>query len=311
MATAALPAIAPALSECDGTAAMAQWREAVALPWTPQIGGYVIERLLGRGRRSMVYLAQDQLGRKVALKVARRAHLERGDPLPFLREFAMVSAIRHPNVMRVYSHGVSGGFAYIAMEHVAGGDLADRGGQPVRPQQALGFLLEAAMAVKQLHQRGFVHRDIKPANLLLRNGGALVLGDFGLVCAEGVANMRWEGEVVGTPQYAAPEQSQGQAARPAADVYSMGVIFYEMLCGEPPFPGQTPTEVLCQHLMAPVKRLPEALCKLQPLIESMLAKDANSRLSNAQAVLEQVRRLEGIVFPVPETAGPTERRCLP
>jgi serine/threonine protein kinase len=170
------------------------------------------------------------------------------------------------------------------MEHLQGGDLARRLREPLPREQALSLLRQAAGALAQLHRQGLVHRDVKPANFLLRADGSLVLADFGLVAEAGQQDVV-PGTLVGTPRYVAPEQLQGAPAAPAADVYGLGVLLYEMLCGRPPFAGETLAEVLAQHLVATPAPLPAALADLQPLADRMLAREVHTRLPDADAVL--------------------------
>lgn len=257
------------------------------------IPGYQIEAVLGRGRCSVVYLALERgRGRKVALKVAGSArHAAARQPVDFAREAAAVSAQAASHVIQVFNHGVSGADAYLAMEYAARGSLAGHDAS-FTPAAAVSFLGQAASALDRVHRQGWVHRDVKPANLLLREDGSLVLADFGCARRRGEVDPRESGTVVGTPQYAAPEQSAGAAADPAADVYSLGAVFYWMLAGEPPFPGQTPVELLAQHALAPVPRLARGLAHWQPLLDAMLAKDPGQRLPDGQAVAGELQRNE-------------------
>lgn len=242
--------------------------------------GYRLESLLGRGRGTAVYLAQEPLrGRHVALKLAA------GGP-GFDREFELATQLAHPGVIQMVHHGDAGGEAFLAMEYAGGGDVGKLP-KPVDAGRAVSLLRQAASALARMHAEGWVHRDVKPANLLLRDDGSLALGDFGSARRKGEQDALPAGSVIGTPLYAAPEQSQGAPADPTADVYSLGVVFHELLCGVPPFPGRTLTELLGQHLLAPVPRLPPQLCCWQPLLDAMLAKDARQRLPDGQAVLAE------------------------
>ena len=262
----------------------------------PRIHGYRIERRVGQGRTSTAYLAQDiGAGGKRVLKVLRPDLAASASRLAaFRQEFAVPHAVRHQHVIRVFDLVAGEGSAYIALEYLGGGDL----GRLIRcrptAREALALLRQAASALAELHRAGFVHGDIKPANLLLRYSGDLVLADFGLARSlHSSCRPTQAGAIVGTPAYASPEQAEGDPGGTAADVYSLGVVFYEMLCGQPPFPGHTLMEVLCQHLMAAVPRLPEPLASFQPLLDSMLAKKIASRLPDGQALLDRIDLMAG------------------
>jgi serine/threonine-protein kinase PpkA len=236
------------------------------------VGGYQLERLIARGRQSAVYLAQDaRSGRRVAMKLARR---EAG----FAREFGVGRTLAGQHVIELYEQGEQGGQSFLAMEYAERGH-AGRLPLPVAADQAFALAQQAAEALARLHDAGWVHRDVKPANLLLRADGSLALADFGSACrrGEGAHDGR---TIVGTPRYAAPEQSRGAAAQPAADVYGLGVVLYEWLAGQPPFAGETATELAAQHLLAPVPCLPAHAAPWQGLINLLLAKDPGRRLAD-------------------------------
>ena len=250
--------------------------------------GYDIEAVLGRGRCSVVYLAREQRGqRKVALKMARRTTLASARQ-DFSAEFAALSALASRHVVQVFGHGVSGGDAFLAMEAALGSLPPGRRAAV----EVLPLMRQAATALQQLHAQHWVHRDVKPANLLVRADGSLALADFGCARRQGAADPLEKDTVVGTPQYSAPEQFQGAPAQPAADVYSLGAVLHELLCGEPPFPGQTPAELFSQHLLAPVPRLAQEHAAWQPLLDAMLAKDPAARPAGAGDLLERLQRQE-------------------
>lgn len=260
---------------------LATGNEAAAAEATPRVPGYRLLRPIGRGRRTCAWLAFD-LNRRadVVLK------LEAAPGPSVQHDGAVAARVQGPNLVRVHAQGRTGQWAWLAMEHAAGGDLARRLGAPLPRAEALALLRQAAEALAQLHRQGLVHRDVKPANFLLRADGSLILSDFGLVAATGEgARGQAPGALVGTPRYVAPEQLEGAPAAPAADVYSLGVLLHEMLAGRPPFAGETLTEVLAQHLLAEPARLPAAVADLQPLVDRMLCKDPQGRLPDADAVL--------------------------
>lgn len=256
----------------------------------PAIPGYRLQRRIGQGRMCAAYLAHDPVrGGEVALKVFPQAHAN--DAVrkhSFVQEFRIPFLVRNRHVVRVFDQIIGESYSFIAMEYVEGGDLAGAIRRGLTVRDAMSLLRQAAVALAEIHRRGFVHCDVKPENMLLRGGGELVLADFGLARRVGTVSAAAPGSVLGTPCYAAPEQAQGGAAAPAADVYSLGIVFYEMLCGVPPFAGLTPMEVHCQHLVAGVPKMRRGLAALQPLIDSMLEKQATRRPQDGDAVLHQI-----------------------
>jgi serine/threonine protein kinase len=258
----------------------------------PCVAGYRLERELARGRHATVYLARlPGAATPVALKVARNARDDgRAEGPDFEGEFAVQFALTDRHVLRVLDAGRCGADAYLAMEYAAGGSMAGHRG-PVGHDLALSVVSQAGRALACLHGQGWVHRDVKPANLLLRADGSVALADFGCARRAGSVDALPEGTVVGTPAYAAPEQSAGAAAHPAADVYSLGVCLHEWLTGEPAYRGTTLTELLGQHLVAPVPWLPRAHAAWQPLLDAMLAKDPLERPADGAAVLLRLQRI--------------------
>lgn len=269
----------------------------------PMLGGFRLLRQICQSRRATVWLAQHEGHGLAVLKLAPR----RPGGSPFAGEFEVASGLSDPHIVAVLEHGCAGNLAYLAMEYVDGGDLAQRlldGALP--PRAALRYLHEAASALACLHRQGLVHRDVKPANLLLRAGGSLLLADFGLTVPAGTPqDSAAPGTLVGTPRYVAPEQLERASAQPAADIYSLGVVFHQMLAGCPPFGGETLMEVLSQQLVAAAPPLPAACAALQDLCDAMLAKDATARLPDAEALLARLSRLESSSFlPAPERWTP-------
>jgi serine/threonine-protein kinase PpkA len=267
------------------TPATTDWRASRAAEHAPargpRIPGFRLLHQVGRGRHAAAWLAWDETGaRELVLK------LQPAGDGALMREYAIAQRLEGPHVVQVHGVGEAEGCGWLAMEYLEGGNLRRLIGQGNTAAEALLLLRHAAAGVAQLHRRGLVHRDVKPDNLLLRATGELVLTDFGLVTPAGALDARAQpGAVVGTPRYVAPEQLEGAAAAPAADVYSLGVLLHEMLRGGPPFAGETLMEVLAQHLVAAPARLPAELAGLQPLLDRMLAKEVKDRLPDADAVL--------------------------
>jgi len=257
----------------------------------PVVKGYRVLAKIGEGGMSSVYLAEDQhQRRKVVLKVLKG---RRGDDEAlwrrFFQECAILSAIQHQNVVRIYDQGFGDELAYLAMEHLGGGSLREKIDEGLTPRQALSLLSQAAGGLAEIHRCGIVHRDIKPANLMLREEGVLVLTDFGVAKRlDAAAGQTRHGEILGTPYYISPEQAQGIEITPRTDLYSLGVIFYEMLTGRRPFAADTILEIISQHISAPVPRLPAELAAYQPLMDGMLAKKPEERFADADALLDEI-----------------------
>src|SRR4051812_26060923 len=246
------------------------------------LGDFQIERMLGRGGMGEVYLArQISLNRPVALKLLRPELLSKPTYLSrFEAEATAVARLNHPNIVHVYMLGHVEGVRFIAMEYVQGTNLRDyilKKGALDLPL-ALSIMKQAAVAVGAAGELGLVHRDIKPENLLLTRKGQIKVADFGLCRdqeSEGV-HLTQPGITLGTPQYMSPEQAQGHALDHRSDLYSLGVTFYHMLTGEPPFRGETALAVALKHVkdvpVSPAVRRPEIPLELDRLVMKLMAK---------------------------------------
>jgi class 3 adenylate cyclase/tRNA A-37 threonylcarbamoyl transferase component Bud32 len=257
----------------------------------PVVRGYRVVSKIGQGGMSSVYLAEEaSRGDKVVLKVLRgKRQDDDGLWKRFFQECAILSSIQHEHVVRIYDQGFGEELAYIAMEYLDGGSLRELIDKGLTPRQALSLLSQAASGLAEIHGRGIIHRDIKPANLMLRDAGVLVLTDFGVAKRlDKSANHTSHGEILGTPYYLSPEQADGREVTPASDIYSLGIIFYEMLTGGRPFAGATIHEILAQHVAAPIPRLPEELAPYQALVDRMLAKSPEARFPSAEALLAAI-----------------------
>jgi serine/threonine protein kinase len=178
------------------------------------------------------------------------------------------------------------------MEYFTGGSLKDVIAQGLTPRQSLSLLAQAAAALAEIHRLGIVHRDVKPANMMLRADGTMVLADFGIAKrTEGSMDKTMHGEFFGTPYYISPEQANGKPATERSDIYSLGIIFYEMLMNRRPYVGESIVELISQHVGAPVPLLPQQLEDYQVLIDGMMAKDPADRLQNADEVLAAIDRV--------------------
>ncbi len=254
------------------------------------IPGYRIEREIGSGAMAKVYLAvHENLERQVALKVmSTELQGDRTFCDRFIKEARIMGRLAHPNIITVYDSGAYAHQYYLAMEYIPNGTtLKDRirSGLPV--QQALTFLKPIASALGFAHQQGFVHRDVKPANVLLRPDNTPLLADFGIAKSFGAdaTQMTQAGWTVGTPNYMSPEQALGGTLDARSDLYSLGVMFFEMLTGTKPY--SSPIE----HIQSPLPQLPGPLRTYQPLINKLMAKRPDDRFPSAEALIVAIDAL--------------------
>ncbi len=259
-----------------------------------EIPGYQIVRELGRGGMATVYLAiQESFGREVALKIM--APVLSADPNfheRFLREAQIVSRLLHPHIVTVYDMGEHHGHHFLSMEYVKGQDLR-RKRVDLSLLDRLRVVKEVAAALEYAGRRGYVHRDVKPENIMLHDdGGRAVLMDFGIArAAESDGTVTQTGAVIGTPQYMSPEQAKGLSVDPRSDLYSLGVVLFQLLANRVPFHAESPHSVVFKQITEPVPRLPPKLGAYQPVIDRILAKDPEQRYrSGAELItaLDQV-----------------------
>ncbi|AWF81848.1 serine/threonine protein kinase [Microbulbifer sp. A4B17] len=266
-----------------------------------QIPGYRILKKINQGGMSSVYLAvQRSVGRQVALKVM--SPVLNADPIfseRFQREANIVGQLSHPNIVGIHDIGRYRSLNYIAMDYMPGGSVSERLGKGgLEPLEALNVVRQVAMALDHSHSKGYVHRDLKPENILFREDGSAVLSDFGVARAIArTTRMTNSGMVVGTPHYMSPEQARGAAVDGRADLYSLGVVFYEMLTGAVPYQADEAVAIAIKHLTDPIPRLPARHALYQPLLDRFLAKDPDKRfqrgLDIADAADDLVAALAG------------------
>jgi serine/threonine protein kinase len=245
---------------------------------------YMLLDTLGESARATVYLANSiALNHHVALKVSRISDDEEPQ---FAREFATVGALRDPGIVDIYDYGVHEGREFIAMEYFPCGDLKARLQNPVTEREALNYLERIAIALAAVHRQGILHRDLKPPNIMLREDGQVVLIDFGIARnLDQGARSTQVGVLRGSPYYMSPEQAQGSELDARSDLYSLGVIFYEMLTGSKPYLGATAVEVLQQHVSGELPTLPAGLEHFQPMLDGLMAKNRDDRFASADALL--------------------------
>lgn len=257
----------------------------------PLIRGYRLVKRLAVSEHSAVYLAnRESDDASMVLKVLRQVP-DVSDVLGafdrFLQEYEMIAELKHPNIVEIYDLGVSDDHAHIAMEYVPGGDLKRQISRGIKASDAVEYVRQIAGALAELHKLGILHRDLKPGNIMIREDGSLALIDFGLA-----KRMRLEqeitgnGEIFGTPYYMSPEQGHADDIDERSDVYSLGIIFYEMLTGKKPFTGADAMSIILKHTKSPVPVLPHHLSAHQALLNLLLAKKPADRLQSAREILD-------------------------
>jgi WD40 repeat protein/tRNA A-37 threonylcarbamoyl transferase component Bud32 len=266
----------------------------------PAIPGYEIVGELGRGGMGVVYHArQTRLNRPVALKmILAGAHAGAEAAARFLAEAEAVAQLQHPNIVQIFHIDEHAGFPYFEMEFVGGGSLADRlDGTPRPPREAARLTEILARAMAEAHRRGIVHRDLKPGNILLTPEGAPKVADFGLAkLLNAESGLTRTDSVLGSPSYMAPEQAEGKTkdVGPAADVYALGAILYELLTGRPPYRGATVLETLEQvkttEPVPPSRLVPGLPRDAETIALKCLQKDPSRRYDSAAALAEDLRR---------------------
>ena len=261
------------------------------------IRGFRYVSQLAESPVSSVYLAEsERTGSKVALKVLHQPP-EEGTGVRnfdrFLREYQIAASIEHPNIARVLDFGVADDHAFIAMEYFPLGDLRARIRQGIQPLRSMTFLRQMAEALKVLHDAGVLHRDLKPGNVMLRDETSVALIDYGLSKhVELDAALTNNGEIFGTPYYMSPEQGHGRDTDARSDIYSIGIIFYELLMRRKPYVAGTPMQVIYKHAHSPLPELKAELKRFEEILYNCIAKDPKRRYASADQLLDAARELE-------------------
>lgn len=263
-----------------------------------------------------VYLAvQESLDRKVALKIMSPALAANQDfANRFLKEGRITARLSHPHLVTVFDIGQHGSTYYLAAEYLPGGTLGDRLERGITLAESLDVVCDVAKGLHFAHDAGFVHRDVKPGNVMFRANGTAVLVDFGIAKSmDGKTVVTQAGSSIGTPRYMSPEQVRAEALDGRSDLYSLGVVLFELLTGKPPYDAGEPFAVALMHVTHPPPELPAPLAWLQPLIDGLMAKDYRVRFATGEAFVGSLERLlaqtpEGMAL---RNAPETSRRAAP
>jgi eukaryotic-like serine/threonine-protein kinase len=295
--------LAAIIEACSKRRAATQATKVVSRPETEapgiEVPGYSILKEIATSNFSQVYLARsERLRRNVVLKVMNRGESSReiDDAERFQREYEIISSISHRAIAEIYDFGSLPRHLYLAMEYFPCGDLRDRLRNPLSVDESLYYLRAIAEALRVIHVFGILHRDLKPANVMLREDNSPVLIDFGLARRSmDDAGTTGVGQVLGSPYYISPEQSQGQRVDARTDLYSLGVMFYEMLTGQRPYSGRSAVAIMEQHSSSPVPMLPAPTAMQQPLLDRLMAKQQNARYVSADELLADLGPLVAAV----------------
>ena len=256
------------------------------------IAGYNIIKLLAKGGMAAIYLAeQASLQRQVVLKFL-NPKLDESIRKRFIDEGRIIASLEHPNIITVFDVVSTEKYNFLAMEFLEGGDLENQLKNGLDTYSALQIIGKISDALHLIHKQGIIHGDIKPANVLFRRNGCPLITDFGIShqCEPKKEVDSGMGDLYASPTYASPELIQGMPFDYRTDMYSLGIMMYEMLVGEKPFHGDTEMEVIANSIQNPIPELPDSLKEFQPLLESLLAKKPEGRLSDTKLVTRFVEQ---------------------
>lgn len=271
-----------------------------------KIPGYRVHKKIGSGGMAAVYLGtQEAFDRKVAIKIIANTSFDSDEAVErFRREANIIAGLSHQHIVPVYDVGSIGNYQFLAMEYLPGGELTTLIKAGLEPNESLDIIQQIARALHFAHNKGYIHRDVKPDNIMFREDLSAVLTDFGIARPknDNVA-MTERGKVVGTPIYMSPEQSQNKPIDGRADLYSLGVILFQMLTKELPYKEEDAFALAVQHIQDPIPKLPASLSRFQAVINKLMAKEPDQRF---QTGLELVKALDQLNQPETDESGSPE-----
>lgn len=257
-----------------------------------EISGYRVLRKIGSGGMSSVYLAERESDNAPTVLKLLNADLSRENEFlrRFIREYGILSKLSNPHIVKIFDQGYSDQHVYIAMEYFGGGDLKERIDRGIAPEQALELLAQMARGLQAIHDADVIHRDLKPQNIMFRDDDSLGILDFGIAkIASEETQLTEHGQVFGTPYYMSPEQGTGKILDARSDLYSLGVIFYEMLTSRRMYNAENAVALVYKHLNDPIPLLPGALSKYQALLDRAVAKAPEDRFISAPSMLAYIK----------------------
>ena len=258
----------------------------------PDIPGYVVLKKVGQGGMSVIYLAHRKSdSKKVVIKVL-SAGLSENDTqvIRSNQEFALISRINSPHIVKLYDHGKADGSTYTVMEYFSSGDLKQRMAKGITQNQAISFLRQICSGLAAIHGCGVIHRDLKPANIMFREDDTLAIIDFGISRdINSQLDLTQPGQIIGTPNYMAPEQgNSGYKPDARSDIYAVGVMLFELLTGKKPYRAANAASIIYKHTHDPIPKLPNQYFEMQGIIDQCMAKFPHQRFQSAIDMIEYI-----------------------
>jgi tRNA A-37 threonylcarbamoyl transferase component Bud32 len=290
----------PRVGEAAKSKPVDRWRQ-------PEIAGYRLMKKIAQSASASVYLARnDDLAQPVALKVQAIEGLKTATETGrqrFARECEILSALNHRSIADVLDFGITADYLFLALEYFPCGSLRERLKNPLREADACNYARQIGEALQVLHTAQIVHCDLKPSNVMLTDDNRVVLIDFGSARSQLVSRDLSRSDLgTGTPYYVCPEQIAGRDPDARGDLYSLGIVLFEMLTGTLPFAGKTLTDIFAAHRIADVPRLPQHLCRYQPIVDRLLAKSPDDRYGSVESFLEALSAARGAGASRPPTS---------